>query len=171
VKLLEVGPAHTMGDAVAWVPDARVCFAADILFIGGTPIMWAGPIASWRKALDRISELGAETFVPGHGPVCTQVEVDQLRDYFSWVVEEGVSQLDRGIAPPTAASRMLLSDEFEQAPWSAWDDPARLVATLITEQFRRDGGEGQLGGFNRTRAVVQMQLAKTKLERKRAKVA
>jgi glyoxylase-like metal-dependent hydrolase (beta-lactamase superfamily II) len=171
VELIEVGPAHTLGDAVAWVPDVKVCFAADILFIGGTPIMWAGPIASWRKALDTISALGVETYVPGHGPVCTQLEVDQLRDYFTWVHEEGVSQLDRGIAPPTAAARLLLSDDFEKSPWGAWDDPARLVATLITEQFRRDGGEGQLGGLGRSRAVVQMQLIKTKLERKRAKVA
>jgi glyoxylase-like metal-dependent hydrolase (beta-lactamase superfamily II) len=171
VKLIEVGPAHTLGDAVAWVPDAKVCFAADILFIGGTPIMWAGPVASWRKALDTVSSLGVETYVPGHGPICTQTEVDALRDYFAWVAEEGVTQLDRGIAPAKAAARMLLSDDFESSPWATWDDPARLVATLNTEQFRRDGGEGQLGGAGRTKAVVQMQLVKTKLARKRAKAA
>src|SRR5262249_25683190 len=72
VQLIEVGPAHTAGDAVAWVPDVKVCFAADILFIGGTPIMWAGPVSGWLAAIERISSLGAETFVPGHGPVCRQ---------------------------------------------------------------------------------------------------
>ena len=51
VELIEVGPAHTGGDSVAWVPDVSVCFAADVLFIGCTPIMWAGPVAGWLTAL------------------------------------------------------------------------------------------------------------------------
>lgn len=169
VELIEVGPAHTMGDAIAYLPDVKVCFAADILFIGGTPIMWAGPIASWRKALDTASSLGAETFVPGHGPICTQNEVDQLRDYFAWVEIEAIPELERGKPPASVATKLLLSDEFAAAPWGSWDDPARLVATLCTEQFRRKGGKGQLGGAGRSRAITQMQLAKTKLARKRAK--
>lgn len=171
VELIEVGPAHTMGDAVAWVPDAKVCFAADILFIGGTPIMWAGPIASWIAALEKISALGAETFVPGHGPVCTQREVDLVREYFEWVTAEGVIQLDRGVAPAKAARKLLLSQEFESLPWAAWDDPARLLVTLSTEHFRREGGSGQLGGAARSRVITQMQLASTALGRKRAKAA
>src|SRR4051794_28114079 len=44
VQLIEVGPAHTAGDVVAWDPVARAVFAGDILFIGGTPIVWAGPL-------------------------------------------------------------------------------------------------------------------------------
>lgn len=171
VQLIEVGPAHTMGDAVAWVPDVKVCFAADVLFIGGTPIAWAGPVASWRRALKSISELGAETFVPGHGPICTQTEVDLLDDYFDWIEREGLTQLDRGVAPTDAARKLLLSDEFESLPWSAWDDPARLVVVLTVEQFRRDGGVGQLGGAGRAKAIMHMQLSKTALQRKRAKAA
>lgn len=169
VELIEVGPAHTLGDAVAYLPDVRVCFAADILFIGGTPIMWAGPIASWRKALDTISSLGAKTFVPGHGPVCSQLEVDQLRDYFAWVEIEAAPQLERGKPPARVATELLLSDEFASAPWGSWDDPERLVATLCSEHFRRQGGSGQLAGAGRSRAIVKMQLAKTELARKRAK--
>jgi glyoxylase-like metal-dependent hydrolase (beta-lactamase superfamily II) len=169
VVLIEVGPAHTMGDAVAWVPDAKVCFAADVLFIGGTPIMWAGPVKSWIEALERISGLGAEKFVPGHGPVCGQHEVDLVRDYFLWVRDEGISQLDRGTAPAKAARNLLLSDEFERLPWAGWDDPARLVVTLSTEKFRRDGGKGQLGGAARSKVITQMQMTKTALGRVRAK--
>jgi glyoxylase-like metal-dependent hydrolase (beta-lactamase superfamily II) len=166
VELLEVGPAHTGGDAVAWLPDVKVCFAADILFIGGTPIMWAGPVAGWQQAIRRISELGAETFVPGHGPICGQAEVDLLGDYFEWVQREGVSQLDRGIAPATAARRLLLSDDFKSLPWASWDDPARLVVTLCTEQYVRDGGSGHLVGAGRARAVIQVQRTKSELARK-----
>lgn len=163
VRLIEVGPAHTAGDAVVWAPDVSVCFAADILFIGCTPITWAGPIANWLAAIDRISSLGATTFVPGHGPVCDQAAVDLLRQYLEWVQVEGGTRLDRGTSPAKAARQMLLSREFSSLPWSAWDDPARLVITLSTEQYRREGGEGHLAGFGRTRAIMQMQRLKSKL--------
>jgi cyclase len=55
VRLIEVGPAHTPGDLVAWIPDARITIAADILFIGVTPIMWTGPLDGWIGALERLS--------------------------------------------------------------------------------------------------------------------
>ncbi len=166
VRLIEVGPAHTAGDAVAWVPDVAVCFAADVLFIGCTPITWAGPIAAWLAAIERISSLGATTFVPGHGPVCDQAAVDLMREYLEWVGVEGGSQLERGISPAKAARAMLLSREFESLPWAGWDDPARLVVTLSTERFRREGGQGHQGGFGRTRAILQMQRLKAELERR-----
>lgn len=170
VSLIEVGPAHTGGDAVAWLPDVKVCFAADILFIGGTPIMWAGPVKSWLSALEQISSLGADRFVPGHGPVCGQPEVDLLHDYFEWVQSEGVAQLERGIKPVKAANRMLLSSEFEQLPWAAWDDPTRLVVTLCTEQYKRDGGKDHLLGVGRSRAIAAMQASRTALIRKRKRL-
>lgn len=165
VRLIEVGPAHTMGDAVAWVPDVAVCFAADLLFIGCTPITWAGPLSGWLAALERISSLGATTFVPGHGPVCGQAEADLLRDYLLWVLEEGGGRLERGLSPAKAAREMLLADELASLPWGGWDDPARLVITLSTERYRRAGGEGHLAGFGRTRAILQMQRLESELER------
>jgi len=168
VQLIEVGPAHTGGDTVVWVPDVSVCFAADILFIGGTPIAWAGPVAGWLDALRRISSLGAAAYVPGHGPVCGQQEVDLLSDYFDWVQREGVSQLERGVAPAKAARGMLLDDGFDSLPWSGWDDPERLVITLSTEGFRRAGGEGHLAGAGRMRAILHMQRTKADLEHRRS---
>jgi len=166
VQLIEVGPAHTEGDAVVWVPDVSVCFAADVLFIGCTPITWAGPVAAWLGAIDRVRSLGATTYVPGHGPVCGSAEVELLREYLEWVGAEGAPQLERGISPLRAAQRMLLSEEFETLPWSGWGEPERLVITLHTERFRQRGGEGHLTGAGRFRAVVQMQRTRAELERR-----
>lgn len=171
VELTMVGPAHTGGDSIAWVPDVSVCFAADVLFIDCTPITWAGPVAGWLRALDTLMALDAETFVPGHGPVCGRTEVALLREYFEWTVAEGVSQLERGTGPVRAARNMLLSDEFESLPWAAWEDPARLVVTLSTEQYVRGGGRGHLVGAGRSRAVMHMQRTKADLARRRKAVA
>ena len=46
VRLIEVGPAHTRGDVLAYVPEDRVIFTGDMLFINGHPIIWAGPVGN-----------------------------------------------------------------------------------------------------------------------------
>ena len=51
VELIEVGPAHTRGDAMVFVPGDRTIFTGDILFIDGTPIVWAGPVAELDRRL------------------------------------------------------------------------------------------------------------------------
>ena len=72
VHLIEVGPAHTDGDVIVHVPDAGVVFTGDILFHGGHPIVWSGPIANWIAACELLLGLeGVTTVVPGHGPVTT----------------------------------------------------------------------------------------------------
>jgi glyoxylase-like metal-dependent hydrolase (beta-lactamase superfamily II) len=64
VELIEVGPAHTRGDAMVFVPGDRTIFTGDILFIEGTPIVWAGPVQNWIGACERILALDVETIVP-----------------------------------------------------------------------------------------------------------
>jgi glyoxylase-like metal-dependent hydrolase (beta-lactamase superfamily II) len=59
VRLIEVGPAHTPGDLIVHVPDARVVFAGDILFIGVTPVMWAGPVERRRDRRARLRRVAA----------------------------------------------------------------------------------------------------------------
>ena len=51
VELIEVGPAHTAGDTIVHVPDCATVYTGDILFIGGTPIVWAGPLSNWISGL------------------------------------------------------------------------------------------------------------------------
>jgi cyclase len=117
MHLIEVGPAHTAGDLIVWVPDARVAIAADILFIGVTPIMWAGPVERWIAALERLLDLGAERFLPGHGPVCGPEEVSALLDYWRRFGEQA--------RRPSATARDL-------AALSPWLAPERTLVNMAT---------------------------------------
>jgi cyclase len=46
VRLIELSPAHTRGDALVYVPQDRTVFTGDLLFVGGHPVVRAGPIAN-----------------------------------------------------------------------------------------------------------------------------
>ena len=80
VRLTQVGPCHTKGDILAYVPDDKLIFTGDILFIEGHPILWVGPIANWIDSCDYMLGIDVETVVPGHGPINDKRGVTAVRD-------------------------------------------------------------------------------------------
>jgi cyclase len=124
VNLIELGPAHTNGDAIAFVPDADAVFTGDILFIEGTPLMWAGPITNWISACDRILELDARTIVPGHGPVTDASGVRDVQRYLRYIEAEARQRFDAGIDEEAAA------DDIDLADFRDWGDSERIAANV-----------------------------------------
>lgn len=139
VRLIEVGPAHTPGDLVVHVPDARTVFAADILFIGVTPVMWSGPVERWLAALERLIDSGAETFVPGHGPVCGIAEIERLGDYWRWLESAARRRLAAGASAAVVARELVLGDEIAATGFADWLDPERAVINVRTIDAHRRG--------------------------------
>lgn len=97
VELIEVGPAHTAGDTIVVVPDAGVVYTGDILFIGGTPIVWAGPLSNWVAACDLMLGMEVEQVVPGHGPITDKAGVTAVRDYLVFVEHEATQRHASGL--------------------------------------------------------------------------
>jgi len=108
VELVEVGPAHTRGDVVALVPDVDAALTGDILFIGGTPIVWAGPLSNWVAACDLLLASGADTIVPGHGPVTDAGGVAEVRDYLTFIDAEASARHASGMDAWEAAKDIAL---------------------------------------------------------------
>ncbi|MDQ1740211.1 MAG: hypothetical protein QOE53_1863 [Pseudonocardiales bacterium] len=124
VRLLRFGPAHTHGDVAVFDPAAGVVFAGDLLFIDGTPIMWAGPASSWIAALQRLLALDADTYVPGHGPVTDAAGVREVIEYLAHV-EAGAADLHaRGRTVAQAAA------ELDLGRFAGWGNPERLVINI-----------------------------------------
>jgi len=110
VTLIEVGPAHTRGDTLVHVPDARTVYTGDILFIGGTPVVWAGPLSNWIAACDLILGMDVETVVPGHGPVTDKRGVAAVRDYLAYIDAEATARFHAGMSPWDAARDIALGE-------------------------------------------------------------
>lgn len=124
VHLIEVGPAHTGGDLLAFVPKDRVVYTGDILFIGGTPIMWAGPAQNWIDACKKIESMDVDYVVPGHGPIVDRKAAAQVRGYLEYVRDEAKKRYDAGMEPLAAAKDIPLKEYGE------WTDSERIVVTV-----------------------------------------
>jgi cyclase len=131
VELVEVGPAHTPGDVLVHVPDRNTVFTGDILFIGGHPIIWEGPVSNWLAACDLIESWGVETVVPGHGPVTDLRGVRAVRDYLEWITDESRRRYDDGMDAATAATD-ISRRELGTSRFSSWGDAERVVINVDT---------------------------------------
>lgn len=146
VHLLEVGPAHTRGDVIAWVPKDKTVFTGDILFMNGHPVLWAGPVANWIKALDLMLSWDVETVVPGHGPITDKAGVQGMRDYFVYIHDEARKRFDAGLSAQDAAWDIRMDG------WSHWLDGERIVVNVhsLYREFQgksytqRDEGEAMM---------------------------
>jgi glyoxylase-like metal-dependent hydrolase (beta-lactamase superfamily II) len=77
VRLLHLGRAHTMGDIVAWVPDARVMFSGDIVEYKSACYCGDAHLKDWPAALERIARLRPQALVPGRGAALTGDQVGE----------------------------------------------------------------------------------------------
>lgn len=126
VHLLDVGPAHTASDLLVHVPDDGVVYTGDILFVGGHPAIWSGPIGNWIGACDTILGWDSEIVVPGHGPVCGKAEVRHFRDYLKYFYDEGRARYEAGMGWREAAFDMAWG------PFSDWGESERVIINMIT---------------------------------------
>jgi glyoxylase-like metal-dependent hydrolase (beta-lactamase superfamily II) len=136
VHLLEVGPAHTRGDVLVHVPEDRTIFTGDILFIEGTPLMWAGPVANWIRACDRIIGLDPEVIVPGHGPITDVAGVAQVKAYLQYIEGEARARFDAGLSVREAALDIALGD------FDRWIDAERIAINVDTLYREFSGVKG-----------------------------
>jgi cyclase len=126
VRLVNVGPAHTGGDILAYVPGDRTVFTGDILFIGGHPLAWVGPIKNWIAACDLILSWDVETIVSGHGPITDKAGVRKLKGYFEYLTLEARKRFDAGMNEDEAARDISL------APYHDWIDAERIIVNIHT---------------------------------------
>lgn len=134
VHFIEFGPAHTPSDTIVHVPARRIVYAADIVFLGNTPAIWAGPISNWLAALDYLENLDVDIIVPGHGPITNKAGLAPTRRYLTMVEREARSRFDKGMSVAEAARDIDLG-EFRN-----WKAPERILINVDTcyRHFRGD---------------------------------
>jgi glyoxylase-like metal-dependent hydrolase (beta-lactamase superfamily II) len=135
VRIIEVGPAHTRGDVLVYVPADRVMFTGDMLFINGHPIIWAGPVSNWIKACRLMLELDLEAIVPGHGPITDKHGVTAVKQYLEYIAAEARRRFDAGMSVFEAAQDISLSD------YASWGDSERIVVNVATLYREFSGGQ------------------------------
>ncbi len=100
VEFIHLG-GHTDCSSIVYLPEERVMYAGDLLFVGRFP--WAGDLTAnpdlWIDAYKTMLEMDVEKIIPGHGPLCDLEEVEkqlewmkELRWIMKGLIEDGASE-------------------------------------------------------------------------------
>ena len=118
--------AHTTNDSIVWIPDRSVLFCGDLIFNGGTPFLLMGSVTGAVNVLEQVLRpLGAQTIVPGHGPVFhDDGPLDATLDYLRFVLDVAGQAAAAGV-PPLDAAR-----DTDLGRFADWPDAERIVGNL-----------------------------------------
>ncbi|MGH3190369.1 MAG: MBL fold metallo-hydrolase [Streptosporangiaceae bacterium] len=137
-------PAHTTNDSIVHIPELSVVFAGDLLFNGGTPFALQGSVSGWIEVLETVLRpLGAQTLIPGHGPVCGPEVIDDVLGYLRFVQQVAIEAKAAGLSPLEAARATDLG-KFKDLY-----DSERIVGNLHRAYLDMGGERGAPVDLNR----------------------
>jgi glyoxylase-like metal-dependent hydrolase (beta-lactamase superfamily II)/dienelactone hydrolase len=98
IELLHLGPAHSPGDIIVWLPDKKLVISGDMAFHQRMlPLFEHTDTKAWIETWGAFEALGAEVVIPGHGEPTDMATVRKytrdylvyLREKISAVIEDG----------------------------------------------------------------------------------
>jgi len=81
LQLVFPNPSHTDGAIFVYLADKRLLFTGDILFTDFHPFLADGNLRSWIKVLNVILAMDVERIIPGHGPISSKKDVQDMKEY------------------------------------------------------------------------------------------
>jgi glyoxylase-like metal-dependent hydrolase (beta-lactamase superfamily II) len=86
-ELRPVGPAHTPGDTLVWLPDARVMISGDVVFTDRLlGVMPYSSTKGWTAAFLKMAAFNPRAIIPGHGnPSDLSKAYAETFDYLTWL--------------------------------------------------------------------------------------
>jgi glyoxylase-like metal-dependent hydrolase (beta-lactamase superfamily II) len=84
VRLLYPGPSETESNLIVYLPQRKVAFMVDSVFVKALPWrnMAGADLKMWMEALKELEKLDFEILAPGHGPTGTKSDVRAFLTYF-----------------------------------------------------------------------------------------
>lgn len=128
-------PGHLVESVGVFIPAARVLIAGDALFCEHHPYMGQGNLQVWLKSLDKMRALGAQRFIPGHGPVCGVEAIEHQCRYMEKMMEV------RGRWNPADGEKSLPAGVVEEllAFYPLHGRPEAVMRARVIESIRVAG--------------------------------
>jgi len=98
LQILHLGPSHSHGDSMVWLPDKKLVISGDTAFHERMlPIFEDTDTAKWIETWDKFEALGAKVVIPGHGRPTDMATVRKwTRDYLVFLREKVGELIKKG---------------------------------------------------------------------------
>ncbi len=111
VRLIRM-KGHLPNNAVVYLPQARVLFGSDNLFLNSLPFLSESLPGEWLRTLDRIRAMDVNVLVPGHGEISGKAAIDPLAAFLREILDEVRAAVAKGWGRDEVAERVSFLDRF-----------------------------------------------------------
>ncbi len=84
LRIIRIG-GHTVATSVVWLPNERILFVGDAVWVDQHPYMAQANSKEWLDGLTFIRKLKADQIVPGRGPVCGRDATERMSEYIRYM--------------------------------------------------------------------------------------
>lgn len=83
-KIMTFGGGHSNCDAILYIPEEKVAFMGDLLFVNSHPTFFeeSNPV-EWYNILNEVENFDFEMAIPGHGEVGTKQDIAKVKEYIN----------------------------------------------------------------------------------------
>ena len=134
VEFIRLGPAHSQGDTVAYLPKQHIVATGDLCVTwahGNNTADPGGSYKGWLAALDKMISWDVTTVVPGHGPVAAAEALQAQRAYLDgmWTKVQAAKEASK------TPDQVIQEIDFQKYGFIASDATAN--AASIRSMFHR----------------------------------
>ena len=99
VQLIQIGPGHTRGDTIAWLPAERMLFSGDLVEFNAGIYTGDAQLEEWPATLEKLRALKPKALVPGRGAALkTEAEAILAIDFTQNFVRQLLACAKEGVA-------------------------------------------------------------------------
>lgn len=127
VEMIRLGPAHSKGDSVAYLPKQKIVATGDLCVtwgFGNNVGDANGSYSGWLSALDRMIGWDVATVVPGHGAVSGPDALRTQRAYLDGML----TQVRTGRRAGKTADQLATEIDLRNFGFIASDQPSNAVS-------------------------------------------
>jgi cyclase len=159
LRIIRIG-GHTAATSVIWMPDDKILFVGDAVWVDQHPYMAQANSKEWLDGLTYIRKLKADQIVPGRGPVCGREATERMSEYIRFMrarvrmfhrqqrtKQETTLAVLREVSgwfPVTAATKSKTESQIKQGIGRIWNElekAAKAKEKVEAEVEAEDAGD------------------------------
>ena len=121
VKIMHVGPGHTKGDTIVWLPQEKILFSGDLVEYQAAAYTGDAQLEEWPSTLEKLRAMEPQKLVPGRGPALLDVEavqagLDYTKDFVTTLLASAKEAVAAGksLKESFAHTRARMDTKFSQ---------------------------------------------------------
>ena len=130
IRLRNLSGGHSAGDAVVYLPGAKVLFLGHLYENGYFPRLASSNVRRWIEILREVESWDAQAYIPAHGPPGDKKQLAEFREFLEWLVAEVQARLQQGKSLDEVRREFNLAEIYR---WSARDLAPRAVEAVYRQ--------------------------------------